>query len=394
MAGTPLPPFKLERFFAKHEFNAPYLACCSDCQPLTMSQVLAHANEEDRARWEGLQLGYTETQGLPALRRAVAARYHTRVDADHLAVLAPEEGVYLAMHALLSPGDHIVVTYPGYQSLYAIAESMGCRVSRWQVEGAPGGGPGVAFNVTALKSLVTPGTKMLVVNFPHNPTGTTLSLPDWRDLVATCRAQGAWLFSDEMYRFLELSEGDRLPSAADEYERGVALSGVSKALALPGLRIGWLACQDTELIARVCALKDYTTICASAPSEVLALVAVKAAPAIVAANLATIRSNITAFQALVDEFPDVLEWAHPQASSTAWPRLKTGQDVEAWCEELVSEAGVLLLPASVYDHAPSSADGRFRLGLGRTNLPECLSHLRRWLVSKGHQPRKAGLGLG
>ena len=108
----------------------------------------------------------------------------------------------------------------------------------------------------------------MIVNFPHNPTGAHLSKSDWHQLYTCCRKHDAYLFSDEMYRLLEHNASDLLPSAADSYERGISLSGMSKALSMPGLRIGWVATQDQELLQKVLQLKDYTTICSSAPSEV------------------------------------------------------------------------------------------------------------------------------
>ena len=108
----------------------------------------------------------------------------------------------------------------------------------------------------------------VIVNFPHNPTGATLTLPQWQQLCSLCSKHGAYLFSDEMYRGLEHRDAAALPTAADSYERGISLCGMSKALSMPGSRIGWIATQDSQLLTRIMQLKDYTTICNSAPSEV------------------------------------------------------------------------------------------------------------------------------
>ncbi|KAF6250599.1 aminotransferase, classes I and II [Scenedesmus sp. NREL 46B-D3] len=329
-------PFKLERFFAKYEFQSPYLLCCSDCEALTMQELLAAADEDTLSRWSSLKLSYTESQGLPALREAIAALYE-RLQPEQLVVCVPEEGVYLTMRVLLQPGD---------------------------------------------KRLIQPGTKLVVVNFPHNPTGATLSPDDWQALIARCRQVGAWLFSDEMYRYTELPPSGPLPSAVDCYERAVSLCGLSKSWGLPGLRLGWIACQDQQLLHNVLALKDYTTICSPGPSEVLALAAVRATRQLTQRCRDIIAANLVAADAFFARWTDIFEWHQPQGGPVAFPRLRTGEDVEQWCQRVVTECGVLLLPASVYDHEASVRRGHFRLGLGRQNMPQCLQQLDAWLLKK------------
>ncbi|KAJ9530555.1 hypothetical protein QJQ45_012508 [Haematococcus lacustris] len=353
-----LPPM-LQRFFAKYEFTTPYLACCSDVEPLMLSELLAYGDDDALQRWASLRLSYTETQGLPALRQAIANKLYSHISPEQLVVLAPEEGVYLTMRALLQPGDQVVVQYPGYQSLYAVAQSMGCQVLHWEPRLVPDTAQCV-FDVSSLK---------------RSPTGAVLDLPDWQQLLGACEAAGCWLFSDEMYRTLELDPSHRPPNAADSYPKAISLAGCSKALALPGLRLGWLACQDAALLQRVMELKDYTTICAAAPSEVLALMAVRAMDSIVARSMAIIRDNIAAFQALQAQHPGIFQWTPPAAGSVAFPRLMTGEPIDLFCDRLAAAEGVLLLPASVYDHDPSTAAGHFRLGLGRKNFKDCMARL-------------------
>ena len=123
--------FDLERYFAKYEFSARYLLSCSDCEPLLMSELLQMADRETRQLWENLKLGYTETYGHPLLRKTIAEIYQGTNPENVLGVV-PEEGIFLVMNALLEPGDHVICTFPGYQSLYEIARSIGCKVSAWE----------------------------------------------------------------------------------------------------------------------------------------------------------------------------------------------------------------------------------------------------------------------
>jgi len=129
------------------------------------------------------------------------------------------------------------------------------------------------------------------VNFPHNPTGALPSFADYERILEIAASYGIAVFSDEMYRLLERNEGDRLPAAVELYDKAVSLSGVSKTIGLAGLRIGWLVVRDERLMRRLVQLKDYTTICSSAPSEILALAGLRARDAILARH--TSASNAT-----------------------------------------------------------------------------------------------------
>ncbi len=364
-------PFALERYFARHEFSARHLLSASDCQGPAMAELVAGADDKLRARWENLRLGYTESQGLPELRTEVA-RLYDQVDADHAVVAAPEEAIFLTMHALLAPGDHIVCTFPGYQSLYELARSIGCEVDLWE----PTEGAGWRFDPARLEALIRRDTKLVVWNFPHNPTGALPSGGDYSRILDTVARVGAWLFSDEMYRLLEPAPESRLPAAVDLYERAVSLAGMSKAFGLAGLRIGWVVARDKVLLERIQSLKDYTTICSSAPSELLALMALRAGESILAANVARIDRNVRVATTFFDRHRDVLSWAPPQAGTVCFPRLVAGPGAEAFCAGLLEQTGALLLPSTVYGYG----DSHFRLGLGREDFSAGLEVLDSYLA--------------
>lgn len=240
----------------------------------------------------------------------------------------------------------------------------------------------LGFSLADAERLITPGTRMVVVNSPHNPSGAHFSQQEWRRLIDLCQAAGAYLFSDEMYRTLELDPQDRLPAAVDLYERGISLSGMSKAMGGPGLRIGWLATKDAAAVRRILELKDFTTICSSAPSEILALIGLRSWDTIVSRQLRLLTSNLDVLDAFFARWRNIFEWRRPRAGTIAFPRLLTGESVEAWCQDAVKTAGVLLLPATVYDHERFTAEGRFRLGFGRKDLPLCLAQLEAFLADR------------
>ena len=369
--------FALERFFAQHEFTARYLLSTSDCEGLAMADLLAAADTDVRERWEHLRLGYTESPGLPEFRHEIAELYGT-VNAEDVLVAAPEEGVFLLMNALLEPGDHVVCTFPGYQSLYQLALSIGCDVAFWQ----PVEGDKWHFDPTRLEELLRPNTRLVVWNFPHSPTGALPSAQEFDHMLDACGAVGAWVFSDEMYRLLEPTAAERLPAAVDRYERAVSLSGMSKSFGLAGLRIGWVATHDPNLRREMNALKDYTTICSSAPSELLALAALRSQATILSAHRERLQRNILAARGFFARHAARFRWIPPRAGTVCFPRLAAdASGAESFCSRVLRDTGVLLLPSTVYDYG----DEHFRLGLGRDDFVEGLGILDDYLQGRDPQ---------
>jgi len=359
-----IEPFALERYFAIHEFTAKYLLSSSDCEALAMSELLAMSGPEVKSLWDNLKLGYTESQGHPLLRTEIARMYRG-LGPDDLIVTAPEEGIFLLMQALLEPGDHVVATFPGYQSLHEVARSIGCEVSKWE----PDETAGWSFDLSQLEALLRPETRLVVVNFPHNPTGFVPSKTDFESLVDLIRDRGLYLFSDEMYHFLEVVEGSSLPSACELYERAFSLFGMSKSFGLPGLRIGWVASQDQAVIQRMLQLKDYTTICSSAPSEVLAIIALQNLDTIVNRQKEMVRNNLLALEAFMDVYVEIFSWNKPIGGSICFPRMLAVQSTLNFCDRLVADTGIMLVPSAMFQYG----DKHVRMGLGRDNFQEVLA---------------------
>jgi aspartate/methionine/tyrosine aminotransferase len=366
-----ITPFAIERYFARYEFSARHLLSSSDCESLTLAEVLASADDEMRQLWERLSLGYTESPGLPLLRREIAGLYDD-LDADEVLEVVPEEGILLTMMVLLQPGDHVVATFPGYQSLYQLAADMGCAIDFWRpLEETDGW----RFDLDALRSLLRPDTKLVVVNFPHNPTGALPAREEFAALVALVAESGARLFCDEMYRFLELDTTRRLPSAVELSRDAVALGGLSKSFSAPGLRVGWLATHDAGLRALLAVAKDYTTICASAPSEILAVMVLRGRERLLARNLELIRMNLAALRAFALHRPDLVTVTPPLGGSICLPRLRVQEGAARFCTRLVEETGVMILPGTVFD----LDDEHVRVGLGRARFREGLEVVEDWL---------------
>lgn len=368
-----IEPFKLERYFARYEFKAPYLLCCSDCEAMSISELLEIA-PEGREGLQGVWLGYTESPGDPALRHEIAGLYDG-IDPDQILVHSgAEEAIFNTMNALLTPGDHVIVQYPCYQSLVEVARAIGCEVTYWKLED----NQGWKMDFDFLEDRLQENTRMVIVNTPHNPTGHLFSFDEQKRLNHLSQKHGFVVFSDEVYRLLEYDSNNRLPSICEINDRGLALGVMSKAFGLAGLRIGWLVIRDEKMYTRIAAYKDYTTICNSAPSEYLATIALRNRDKILERNLSIIRRNLDLLTAFFERTSSLFSWHKPLAGPIAFPRLNRG-DVETFCRDVVSEAGVLLLPGTLYDNEYN----HFRIGYGRASMEASLTKLEEYLQSKG-----------
>jgi len=368
-----LKPFKLERYFAKYEFSVKYLLSSSDCDGLSQNEVLEMADPETKALWDNLKLGYTEPQGLPLLRQEVGQLYKG-INSDDVLIVAPEEGIFVTLNTILEKGDHIICTFPGYQSLYEIAEGIGCEVTKWQ----PDEEKGWRFDPDFLVKNIKPNTKLIVLNFPHNPTGYLPSKEDFERIIEIAKEHNLYIFSDEMYHFLELNPEDRLPSACEVYSKAIILFGMSKTFGLAGLRIGWVVTKDKDLHQKMAIFKDYTTICSSAPSEILALIALRARDKIIQKHLGRINRNLKLLDEFLNKYSNLFSWVRPKAGTIAFPRLNLSQNSYDFCETVVKEAGIMVLPSTVYDYD----DKHFRLGFGREDMPEALKQFEKYIGQK------------
>jgi aspartate/methionine/tyrosine aminotransferase len=374
MSG-PMRDFELEVFFSRWEFAARYNMTASDAESLSIAELLDLATPEDRGAFERLHLGYSETYGMPALRAEIAATYDTVNPEQVLCFAGAEEAIYVAMRVLLEPDAHAIVVTPNYQAAETIPLGI-CEVTGVPLD------PGHDWDldIDLVREAVRPNTRLISINFPNNPTGAILPRATFDALVELCRAHDIWLFSDEVYRLIERDPALRLPQAVDVYERAISLNVMSKAYGLPGLRIGWLACKDPAVLVRFERYKHYLSICNSTPSEMLALIALKARDQVLGRTRAIVRRNIVELDAFFADYPDLFDWREPDGSCVAFVRYLGEDGVEAFTRRLAEEAGIILLPASIYRSELNEVPADyFRIGFGRANLPEGLAVLRGWL---------------
>ncbi|WP_422478854.1 aminotransferase class I/II-fold pyridoxal phosphate-dependent enzyme [Pleomorphochaeta sp. DL1XJH-081] len=367
--------FELEVYLAQWEFRARYHMTASDIESMSIAQLLEMASVEQKATLDDLWLGYTETLGSPALREEIAHTYDEINAKDILCFAGAEEGLYTAMKVLLDKEDHAIVVVPNYQASETIPMES-CEVTGVALRPEDGW----QLDIDEIRNSLRPNTKLISINFPHNPTGVILERNRLDDLVNLCRERGLYLFSDEVYRLIERDSSLRLPQVADIYEKGLSLNVMSKAYGLPGLRIGWIATKDHKLLERMERYKHYLSICNSAPSEFLATIALKARDRILERNRALVDHNAQLLDAFFTEFSELFSWKRPDGGCVGYPLYKGLEGADAFCEDLLKNSGVLLLPPKVYRSplAESPID-RFRIGFGRKNMEEGLEVFRRYL---------------
>lgn len=375
--------FKLEVFLDKHEFTAPYLLTQSDCESMSIKDLLGF-EEGAEERFLNSRLGYTEVSGNPELRKVISELYTTMKPKNIIVHAGAQEPIFNFMNVLLDKGDHVISQFPTYQSLFEVANAIGCEVSKWTIEQSENGW---VADINKLEQLIQPNTKLIVLNSPNNPTGYTLKKEEIEAIADLARRHDIYVFCDEVYKGLEL-DGVKRPWFADHYEKGVSLGVMSKAYGLAGLRIGWVATRDMELIEKLIKMKHYTSICSSGPSEFLSVVALKHSDKILARNVRIIEDNLKIAEEFFNRYPDLFEFHRPMAGPVAFVKMNITAPVEVFCEALIGEKGVLLLPSDIYYYQGQY----FRMGFGRKNFPESLAKFEEYLVEKQYvQAKKAFL---
>jgi len=300
---------------------------------------------------------------------------------DQVAVLGtPVEGIYLAARTLLEPGDEVVVLSPAYDALVNLFEHVAGadRVRKWAFRWRESGW---SLELDDLLALLTPETKLLVINFPHNPTGFLPSAEFQRGLVQLADEHGLQLFCDEMYHGLVHSGTPSIPSMADVCDRAVVLSGLSKTHGLPGLRCGWLVVPDPELRDEVLNWKFYTSICPPVPTEYLARAALRAAEQLKRRNIQRIERNLDIAESFFSRWPDRFAWRRPLAGSTALVGFDV-PSVSILSEQLAREEGLLIQSAAML----GGDDQHMRMGFGRDGFEAALCRFEDWLT-RNFRPR-------
>lgn len=364
-----LKPFRLEEYYAKYEFSAQYMLSSSDAQSRKLSELLEW-EPDARAKLDDLWLGYTEAPGAPYLRKTISTLYQNADADDVLVAAAAEEAIFIAYHALVGSDDHIVVETPCYESALELARSTGAEVSEWRRFFEDGW----VNDFDQLTKLIKPNTRFIYINTPSNPTGTLMDSEVFAKLMLLAEENNIIVFCDEVYRELEHDPAMRLPAATDLYSNAISLGSMSKTYGLPGLRLGWFVCRNPQIITKLMNFKLYTSICNSAPSEFISDLALRYRNKLIEQNLKIVHRNLPLMKDFIERYSDIFSWVEPQASPIGFPKVNVAEEITQWCEKVVKESGVLILPGSVYDQPQ-----HVRMSYGRSNMPEALERLESYM---------------
>ena len=360
------PPSRLATFQAAYGPKAENQMGASAAQALTLRELLSLADEAELKPWHELSLGYSSVQGDGLLRETIAALY-PGLDSSHIITFAgAQEAIFVAYHALLQPGDRIQVILPIFEPLSLVAEGVGARVDTVELQAQADGG--WLIDLDRWQDTVSESTRLAVINFPHNPTGSLISAQELQQMVEHCERNDCWLFSDEVFRGLEYRPDARLPPVASLYRKGLSLGVMSKAYGLPGVRVGWIACRDIELIARMLEIKRYLSICNGRTDELLATIALRHATVLLRRSRVTIRDNLHLLKTKLASFDNALQWLEPKAGCVAFPRLQQAMTATEFAQRVLEQAGVMVIPGDCFRWD----DTHVRVGFGQRDFAKAL----------------------
>jgi aspartate/methionine/tyrosine aminotransferase len=372
-----LPELRSASFHRKWEFAAKHNLSASAAETLPLTELLAMAAPAEREDWDKLTLGYIETRGTLGLRSAIASNYQTLSADDLLMFSGGKDALFATFHALLEADDHVVVVTPNYQPLETIPLSI-AKVSAVSLRPENGW----RLSLDDMKAALRPQTRLICINFPHNPTGAILDPETFDGLVKLADDRNIIILSDEVYRGLESNPVFRRPAIADVYRRGLSLNVLSKAWGLAGLRIGWIAGKDRELLDRIEGFQAYLSDGNAGPSDILARIAMLSSDRIIARNIGIIDRN----RRLLDEFfaqhAEIFEWQPPDAGCIGFPRYTGHGSADDFCENLLKRAGIALIPSSIYSsQLAATPSDRFRIGFGKRSFADGIKALSAFLDS-------------
>jgi len=347
--------FKVERWLNVYELDARYNLAETDAKPFGLEELLSLGNKEALTQeLMDLKLGYNPTTGSEALRSIIAGKYRGVDPGEVLVTVGAIEADFHIANVLVKPGDTVIVQFPAYQVLYSVAKARGATVKFWNMRMEDGYKP----NLEELRSLIDRRTKLVVVNNPHNPTGTVLSQDDMRTILGWAEDEGFWVLSDEVYHGLAFEEGVVAEPARNLSPRAISVGSMSKTFGLSGLRLGWIV-GPQEILNACWAWKDYTSISNSPVSDFLARLALRESGRVWQRNLKIARENLEVLEGWVDRMSRFVCYVRPRAGLVCFPRFTLPVSTEEFCLRAYHERGVLLVPGECFD-----VPGHIRFGIG------------------------------
>ena len=352
--------FALERWLTRHELHVKYDIAESGISPLKLNDLLAFESPDDRKaileHLLNLPLGYNEAVGTRELRTMIASTYDG-IDPDNILVTTGAiEANFLLFNVLLDTGDHVIAPYPAYQQLYSVPKAIGCDVSLWKITPEND----FCYDLNALNSLVTPKTRLIIVNTPHNPTGAMLSENELQQIYSLAESVGAMVLCDEAYRWLTIPGGQRFaPPICQFGSKGISVGTISKPFGLPGLRSGWMV-TSKEIIEKCWAMRDYVSLSPGKLNDAIAILAFKNREKIINRNNAIIKQNLESAKLWVENHADILSWKPPRGGLLALLKYQLDITSLELADKLATEYSVMLAPGASFGY-----ENYLRIGIGQ-----------------------------
>ncbi len=354
-----IEPFQLERWMTKYELNVRWDIAESGIYPMSSRELLDLLAPEERQselnRLLDLRLGYSEACGSAELRGLIAATYENTSPDEILISTGAIEANFLLFNELLSAGDRVVAVSPAYQQLHSVAKAIGCDVALWTLRDDGG----FRFDLDDLRALATPGTRMIVVNSPHNPTGAMLTEEQLREIYALAEELDAWVLSDEAYRWLDLPGSPPLaPPMRNLGPWAISTGTFSKPFGLPGLRIGWIAAPE-DVVRRCWGLRDYISLSPGKLNDALAVLAFRHRDQIVERTRQIVAENLPFAARWFAENEDLVSWTPPRGGILALMKYQLDLPSLQLANRLAEDYSVMLAPGSAFGY-----EGYLRIGVG------------------------------
>ncbi len=346
-----IEPFGIERWFTKYEFTVNINIAESGIQPFTLSEILEMGDEE----FSNIKIGYIESGGSQELRELASQTYKEKNWENILVTTGGLEANFLIYGMLVQEGDEVIVEFPNYQQLQSVPRFFGAKIIPWKLREEDNYVP----NIDELNRLVSPRTKMIVINHPHNPTGSMIDNKMLREICEIAEDNSAYVLSDEVYLDLK-PVGYDLDAASDISNNAISVQSLSKSYGLPGSRVGWISASK-EIIEKCHEFREYVTLCGNVLGEKLAIIALENRAEIMERNKQIIRRNLGIVKNWINKHEE-LSWVMPRAGVVAFPRYSFSLESIELCKKLAEEEKVLIIPGRLF--GDQDTEYHFRLGFG------------------------------
>jgi aspartate/methionine/tyrosine aminotransferase len=340
-------PFAMERWQSTWENRVQYNLSESGVHPLSVAELLALAGTS-LDELADARLGYPQSNGTEPLRAAIAALYPGATPDHVLVTNGCAEANFCVCWRLVEPGDRVAVVLPTYMQTWGLARTFGATIAPIWLREDVGWQPDPA----EVDAAIAPGTKLVIVTNPNNPTGAILPADAMAHFAGRAEEVGAWLLADEVYQGAERA-GTTTQSFWGRSPRAIVTNGLSKAYGLTGLRIGWCVAPP-PLVAELWARKDYTTIGPSVVSDRLATRALSPAvrPKILERTRSILRANWPVLERWLASVVGEFTYGATAAGAICYARYRSAVNSSALAERLRRDHSVLVVPGDQFgmDH--------------------------------------------